>query len=117
MRTHNSLISTHLGGGGSVTQDVAVLRGNAFCVRRRKQSFKDLQPPFRQAAVYCLWYYHGLSQSQLADLFGISQTTVKADIGFAQFTLRIGGKNGNNLADFVRRMEEYILYNAKYLPR
>lgn len=83
--THNSLISTMLQGGGSISRGQVVYALKNFCRLKWHSELNGLPPRARQVVAYVLCDQYGFQQSQLATLFGVHRSQVCRDLSNARF--------------------------------
>ena len=108
-----NLLSIKGGGYTPVPPDVVVARANLFVVRRNHCSLRNLKSPWREAVAYTLVECHGLEFQQVADALGVTARTAKNYWQTGDFLYNATA----NVPPFCVALRDYIIYNARYIPR
>lgn len=91
--------------------DVIKIRLRLFVEKHYYRTLSTLRPQQRIVVVYCLHEQFQFSNGDIASLLSISNSTVSRDLQEAM----VYAKSQKAFLDKVRPIEDYILYNAKYL--
>lgn len=102
---------TNKGGGYKPAQDIIKIRVRHFAERHYFRPLSALRPSQRIVIAYCLHQQFQFSNGDIASLLSVSNSTVIRDLQAAQVYVN---SSSHFIAD-VRRVEDYILYNAKYI--
>lgn len=105
----DNLLKNSYGGGYKPAPDVIRIRVRLFAEKRYHRTLSNLTPNQRTFVTYCLSQQFEFSHGQIASLLSVSNSTVIRD-------LRVGHllAKGRFLEE-VKALEDYILYNAKYI--
>lgn len=99
------------GGGYKPAPDVIKIRLRLFVEKRYFRTLSTLRPLQRTVVVYCLHQQFQFSNGDIASTLSISNSTVSRDLQLAM----VYAKSNKAFLDKVSSIEDYILYNAKYI--
>lgn len=98
------------GGGYKPAPDMIKIRVRYYVETRFHRPLSNLRPEQRMAVVYCLHQQFQFSNGEIASLLSVSSSTIHRDLQSAGVY-----KNHTEFMSSVQRIEDYILYNAKYI--
>lgn len=101
---------TSMGGGYKPAPDIIKIRVRLFAENHFRRPLSNLRPEQRMAVVYCLHQQFQFSNGEIDSLLSCSKSTVIRDLQSAGIY-----KNSSEFMSRVRSIEDYILYNAKYI--
>ena len=101
---------TSMGGGYKPAPDIIKIRVRLFAENHFRRPLSNLRPEQRMAVIYCLHQQFQFSNGDIASLLSCSKSTVIRDLQSASIY-----KNHPDFMSTVQRIEDYILYNAKYI--
>lgn len=91
--------------------DIIRIRIRLFAENHFHRQLSNLRPgQQRMAVIYCLHQQFQFSNGDIASLLSCSKSTVIRDLQSASVY-----KNHPEFMSTVQRIEDYILYNAKYI--
>lgn len=90
--------------------DIIRIRVRLFAEKHFHRPISHLRPEQRMAVIYCLHQQFQLSNGDITCLLSCSKSTVIRDLQSASVY-----KNHPEFMSSVQRIEDYILYNAKYI--
>ena len=99
-----------MGGGYKPAPDIIKIRVRLFAENHFHRPLSNLRPEQRMAVIYCLHQQIQFSNGNIASLLSCSNSTVIRDLQSASVY-----KNHQEFMSGVQRIEDYILYNAKYI--
>ena len=98
------------GGGYKPAPDIIKIRVRLFAENHFHRPLSRLRPEQRMAVIYCLHQQFQFSNGDIASLLSVSSSTIHRDLQSANVY-----KNHSDFMSSVQRIEDYILYNAKYI--
>lgn len=99
-----------MGGGYKPAPDIIMIRVRLFAENHFHRPLSNLRPKQRMAVIYCLHQQFQFSNGDITWLLLCSKSTVIRDLQSASVY-----KNSAEFMSRVRSIEDYILYNAKYI--
>lgn len=99
-----------MGGGYKPAPDIIKIRVRLFAENHFHRPLSNLRPEQRMAVIYCLHEQFQFPNGDIASLLSISSSTIHRDLQSASIY-----KNSSEFMSSVQRIEDYILYNAKYI--
>lgn len=99
-----------MGGGYKPAPDIIRIRVRLFAENHFHHPLSNLRPEQRMAVIYCLHQQFQFSNGDIASLLSVSSSTIHRDLQAASVY-----KNSSEFMSRVQRIEDYILYNAKYI--
>lgn len=104
-------LKTSMGEGYKPAPDIIRIRVRLFAEKHFHRPLSTLRPELqRMAVIYCLHQQFQFSNGDIASLLSCSKSTVIRDLHSASVY-----KNHPEFKSTVQRIENYILYNAKYI--
>ena len=98
------------GGGYKPAPDMIKIRVRYYVETRFHRPLSNLRYEQRLAVIYCLHQQFEFSSGAIASLLSCSNSTVFRGLQATQVY-----KNSSEFMSIVRNIEDYILYNAKYI--
>lgn len=98
------------GGGYKPAPDIIKIRVRLFAENHFHRPLSNLRPEQRMAVIHCLHQQFQFSNGDIANLLSVSNSTIHRDLQSASVY-----KNHPEFMSSVQRIEDYILYNAKYI--
>ncbi len=98
------------GGGYKPAPDIIKIRVRLFAENHFHRPLSRLRPEQRMAVIYCLHQQFQFSNGDIASLLSVSNSTIHRDLYNADIY-----KYNSKFMSSVQRIEDYILYNAKYI--
>ena len=98
------------GSGYKPAPDIIMIRVRLFAENHFRRPLSNLRPQQRMAVIYCLHQQFQFSNGDITWLLSCSKSTVIRDLKSASIY-----KKHPDFMSTVQRIEEYILYNAKYI--
>lgn len=98
------------GGWYKPAPDIIKIRVRLFAENHIRRPLSNLRPEQRMAVIYCLHQQFQFSNGDIASLLSVSNSTIHRDLQSAGVY-----KNNSEFMSRVRSIEDYILYNAKYI--
>ena len=100
-----------MGGAYNPAPDIIRIRVRLFAENHFHRPLSNLRPELqRMAVIYCLHQQFQFSNGDIASLLSCSKSTVIRDLHSASVY-----KNHPEFKSTVQRIEDYILYIAKYI--
>ncbi len=98
---------------GSVkpSPDIIKIRIRNWVEKRYIGNFSSLNPELRHAVVWCLHDRFQFSNVDIASILSVSIRTILRDIRSAELYMKVSQRFQTR----VDEMEDYILYNSKYI--
>lgn len=109
MLMSNTLKNQH-GGAYKPAPDIIKIRVRLFAENHFHRPLSNLRPEQRMAVIYCLHQQFQFSNGDITSLLSVSRSTIHRDLQSAGIY-----KNHSEFMSHVRSIEDYILYNAKYI--
>lgn len=106
----NELITKGVG-QSTVPQDVAIARTKQYCLAKWHEDITRLSTEHRTIVSYVLHDYHGCTYTNISILCQVHRLSTGNDIKRAWFY----SSKIKKFKTQVRELEDYILYNAKWL--
>lgn len=107
----SNTLKNQYGGGYKPAPDIIRIRVRLFAENHFHRPLSNLRPELqRMAVIYCLHQQFQFSNGDIASLLSCSKSTVIRDLQSASVY-----KNHPEFKSTVQRIEDYILYNAKYI--
>lgn len=106
----SNTLKTSNGGEYKPAPDIIKIRVRLFAENHFRRPLSNLRPEQRMAVVYCLHQQFEFSNSDISNLLSVSNSTIHRDLQSASVY-----KNNSEFMSRVRSIEDYILYNAKYI--
>lgn len=106
----SNTLKTSIGGGYKPAPDIIRIRIRLFAENNFHRPLSNLRPDQRMAVIYCLHQQFQFSNGDIANLLSVSSSTIHRDLQSASIY-----KNTSDFMSRVQRIEDYILYNAKYI--
>lgn len=107
----NSLnIKPKEGGGYRPPADVILIKVREY---RRRKHLNPIHITItdRRIIAYTLYQHFGFQDRQIAEAYNVTVRTIQRDIKLMEFHV----KQYKHLADKVKDLYDYIIYNAKYI--
>lgn len=109
MYMYNALKTSNVG-GYKPAPDIIKIRVRLFAENHFRRPLSRLRPEQRMAVIYCLHQQFQFSNGDIASLLSCSNSTVIRDLQSAGVY-----KNSSEFMSRIQSIEDYILYNAKYI--
>ena len=106
----SNTLKTSMGSEYKPAPDIIKIRVRLFAENHFHRPLSKLRPEQRMAVIYCLHQQFQFSNGDIASLLSCSNSTVIRDLQSASIY-----KNHPEFKSTVQRIEDYILYNAKYI--
>lgn len=106
----SNTLKTSMGVGYKPAPDIIKIRVRLFAKNHFHRPLSNLRPEQRMAVIYCLHQQFQFSNGDIASLLSVSKSTIHRDLQSAGIY-----KNHSEFMSSVQRIEDYILYNAKYI--
>lgn len=106
----SNTLKTSMGVGYKPAPDIIKIRVRLFAENHFRRPLSNLRPEQRMAVIYCLHQQFQFSNGEISSLLSCSKSTVIRDLKSAGVY-----KNSSEFTSRVRSIEDYILYNAKYI--
>ena len=100
------------GGQHTVPQDVAIIRTRQYCASKWDENIANLSTDHRTIVTYVLHDFHGCTYTQIALLCNVHRLSTGNDIKRAWLYV----KKMRKFRAEAQALEDYIIYNAKWLP-
>lgn len=98
------------GGGYKPAPDIIKIRVRLFAENHFHRPLSNLRYEQRLAVIYCLHEQFQFPNGDIASLLSCSNSTIIRGLQAAKVY-----KNSSDFMSIVRSIEDYILYNAKYI--
>lgn len=98
------------GGGYKPAPDIIKIRVRLFAEYHFRRPLSNLRYEQRLAVIYCLHEQFQFPNGDIASLLACSNSTIIRGLQAAKVY-----KNSSEFMSIVRSIEDYILYNAKYI--
>ena len=106
----SNTLKTSMGAGYKPAPDIIKIRVRLFAENHFRRPLSNLRPEQRMAVIYCLHQQFQFSNGDIASLLSVSRSTIHRDLQSAGVY-----KNHPEFMSSVQHIEDYILYNAKYI--
>lgn len=107
-----TLIFKRVGGNVRLDHEVVNFRIDIYSRRKLEVPLTNLPQDARQDIIFTLHNFWHYSPQELADLLGVSRSTVYRDIRDGEFVIQRNKKRQYH----VMRIVDYIIYNMRYWP-
>lgn len=106
----SNTLKISMGGGYKPAPDIIRIRVRLFAENNFHRPLSNLRPDQRMALIYCLHQQFQFSNGDIANILSVSSSTIHRNLQSASVY-----KNTSDFMSRVQRIEDYILYNAKYI--